>query len=121
MPKRFHKHKLLFDTNMPPRINLPRLNEHFDVKHVQDDFKHGELEDPEVFQLAVAQGRIVITFNGSDFRSLAGSLPGDAGVIDAPARWPNAQLDTKLTALLMRHGSTYFAGQYRTLPTEQPA
>lgn len=121
MPKRFHKHKLLLDENMPPRSEFPRLNHHFDVKHIRDDLRHGEIGDPDVYQLATAQGRIVVTFNGRDFRSLVGTLPHDPGVIDAPASWRNAQLDTKLTALLMGHGPKYFAGHYRTLATEQAA
>jgi Domain of unknown function (DUF5615) len=78
MPKRFHKHKLLLDENMPPRAGFPRLNQHFDVKHVRDDLNHGALDDPEVYQLAVIQGRIVVTFNGDDFRAV---LPGPSRMI----------------------------------------
>jgi hypothetical protein len=91
------------------------------VKQVQDDLQQGALEDPDVYQLARTQSRIVITFNGRHFRPLVGTLPDDPGVIDAPASWRNTQLDTKLTALLMHHGARYFAGHYRTLATEQAA
>lgn len=120
MPKRFHKHKLLLDENMPPRDRLRRLNQHFDVKHVRDDLKHGEIEDAEVYQLATSQDRIVITFNGPDFRVLVGKLHNDPGAIHVPANWRNAQVDTKLTPLLMRHGPAYFARHDRTLATETP-
>ena len=115
MPKRFYKHKLLLDENMPSRLALPRLNEHFDVKHVRDDLHHGGTVDPDVYQLATAQKRTVVTFNGSDFKPLVDTLPHDPGVIDLPTGWTAAQIDTKLTSLLMRHGPKYFAGQYRNL------
>ena len=46
MPKRFYKHKLLLDENMPSRPALPRLNQHFDVKHIRDDIHHGQIDDP---------------------------------------------------------------------------
>ena len=118
MPKHFYKHKLLFDENMAARQLFPRLNEHFDVKHVRDDLNHGGDPDLAVYALAVAQKRIIVTINGQDFHGLAGTQD-DAGVIDLPAGWSRAHVDTKLTALLMRHGPAYFAGHYRTLATEQ--
>ena len=118
MPKRYHKHKLLFDENMDARQLFSRLNKHFDVKHIRDDLHHGSYDDSKVYQLAAAQSRIVVTLNGSDFRPLVGTLPDDAGVIHVPARWKRNQVDTKLTALLMRHGPGYFAGQYRSLAAE---
>jgi hypothetical protein len=46
MPKRFYKHKLLLDENMPSRPTLPRLNQHFDEKHICDDIHHGQIDDP---------------------------------------------------------------------------
>lgn len=117
MPKRFYKHKLLFDENMASRQLFPRLNQHFDVKHIRDDLHHGGYPDPDVYDLAVAAVRIIVTVNGQDFRPLV-STRDDAGVIDLPASWPRSQVDTKLTALLMNHGPAYFKGQYRTLATE---
>jgi hypothetical protein len=117
MSKRFYKHKLLFDENMAARQLFPRLNEHFDVKHVRDDLNQGGIDDPPVYDLAVAQGRIVITINGDDFRPLVGMKP-DAGVIKIPEAWRREHVDSKLTALLMRHGPKYFAGHFRILATE---
>ena len=117
MPKGFHKHKLLFDENMDARQLFPRLNEHFDVKHVRDDLKLGGLKDPPVYDLAVAQARILITLNGDDFRPLVGTK-SDAGVIKIPDAWTRERVDSKLTALLKSHGPKYFAGQYRILATE---
>ena len=96
---------MLLDEHMLSRRLLNQLNHHFDVKHVRDDLRHGELGDPDVYQLAATQGRIVVTFNGRDFRSLVGTIPNDPGVIDVPMGWSEVQIDTKLMALLMRHGS----------------
>jgi predicted nuclease of predicted toxin-antitoxin system len=112
MPK-FYKHKLLFDENMPPRTRYPRLNSHFDVKHVSHDYHKDGIPDEDVYQLACEQERIVITINRDDFEKLAGSKD-DCGIIaiaDGPAA---ARTDTKLTALLMRHGPKYF--QSRLVP-----
>jgi Domain of unknown function (DUF5615) len=110
MPKAFYKHKVLFDENMPPRTQYPRLNEHFDVKHVSHDYNKGGIDDEEVYKLAYEQGRIIITINRNDFAKLVG-VKYDYGVIavsDGPA---GARTDTKLTALLMQHGPNYFRGR----------
>ena len=48
MVHHFYKHKLLLDENMPPRLEFPRLNGLFDVKHIRDDLGSGGLLDPEV-------------------------------------------------------------------------
>jgi hypothetical protein len=116
MPRRFHKHKLLLDENTSARQEYPRLNQHFDVKHIRDDLRQGGAIDEAVHSLAVTQGRIIVTANGRHFRRQVG--PASPGVIDFPADWPDERLDTKLTALLMNHGPAYFKGQYRTLATE---
>jgi predicted nuclease of predicted toxin-antitoxin system len=102
---------------MAARQLFPRLNQHFDVKHIRDDLHHGGDPDPAVYALAVAQGRIIVTVNGQDFHELVGTQQ-DAGVIDLPEGWSRARVDTKLAALLMRHRPAYFAGRYHTLTTE---
>ena len=101
MPKRFYKHKVLLDENMPKRSAFPNLNSKFDVKHVADDLKQGSLPDPDVYQLAVTQKRILVTYNTKHFRILAGSK-GDAGIIGVSANLPTSQVDTKLTAILTK-------------------
>jgi hypothetical protein len=64
-------------------------------------------------ELAVAQGRIILTINVKDFRPL---LREDSpGVIGIPETWSAARVDTKLTALLMQHGPNYFKGRFRSL------
>ena len=118
MPNKFYKHKLLLDELMYTRRSYPRLNRNFDVKHIRDDLDLGGSTDKSAYELASKLGRIIITANGRHFRNLVQA--DSAGVIDFPADWSTSRVDTKLTALLMRHGPKYFAGQYRTLATEQP-
>ena len=71
MQKRFYKHKLLLDENMPHRIAFPHLNELFDVKHIRDDFKSGGFSDPQVHHLAAQLKRLIVTYNAKDFKDLA--------------------------------------------------
>jgi hypothetical protein len=88
------------------------------VKHVRDDLHRGGLEDEPVYQLAVARGQILITENWTDFLDLVGT-EDDLGVIGIPLHWQPRQVDTKLTALLMRHSPAYFKGRVRTPGAEE--
>lgn len=117
MPKGFYKHKLLLDENMPHRTDFPNLNSRFDVKHIEDDFGKGGLADPEVYQLAVEQKRILVTFNSKHFRKLAGTKT-DAGIIGVSANLPSPQTDTKLTALLTRNTPNALQGKFTSLTGE---
>jgi predicted nuclease of predicted toxin-antitoxin system len=116
MPKRFYKHKVLLDEQVAPRQYFPRLNEHFDVKHIKHDLNLASLPDPQVYELAASQDRIILTKNVKDFRAL---LQEDSpGVIGIPETWANDRIDSQLTALIMRHGPSYFRGRYRPLAGE---
>src|SRR5437016_9358792 len=101
MPKRFHKHKLLFDENMPERQSFPHLNELFDVKHIRDDLNSGGLDDPDVYKVAAEQNRLLVTYNIKDFKTVASQSPV-TGVIGIPPNMLPHSIDTKLTALLKR-------------------
>jgi predicted nuclease of predicted toxin-antitoxin system len=70
MPKPFYKHKTLLDEQLLHRRQYPLLNAHFDVKHIRDDLHLAGLPDPQVYELAVKQGRIILTTNVKDFRPL---------------------------------------------------
>ena len=116
MPKRFYKHKTLLDEQVAPRQHFPRLNERFDLKHIKHDLNLASLPDPQVYELAVSQERIILTKNVKDFRPL---LQDDSpGVIGIPETWSNERIDSKLAALLTRHGPPYFRGRYRSLAGE---
>jgi hypothetical protein len=116
MPKPFYKHKTLLDEHLLHRRAYPLLNSHFDVKHIRDDLHLAGLPDPQVYELAVKQGRIILTTNVTDFRPL---LREDCpGIIGIPDAWLPNRIDTKLTALLMKHGPNYFRSRYRSLAAE---
>ncbi len=118
MPKPFYKHKTLLDEHLLHRRLYPLLNARFDVKHIRDDLNLGGLPDPEVYALAVKQGRIILTTNVKDFRPL---IREDCpGIIGIPEAWSLNRIDTKLTSLLMRHGTNYFRGRYRSLAALEP-
>ena len=113
MPKPFYKHKILLDEHLYHRRAYPLLNERFDVKHIKDDLHHGGMDDQAIYELARSQGRLILTINVKDFRAL---LREDSpGVIGIPETWSTSRLDTKLTALLMRHSPNYFRGRYHPL------
>jgi len=116
MPKPFYKHKPLLDEHLPPRHVLASLNEHFDAKHISHDFNLAGLPDPQVYALALKQGRIILTINVKDFRPLI--RDDSPGVIGIPENWSAQRIDSKLTALLMKNGPTYFRGRYRSLAAE---
>ncbi len=115
MTKRFYKHKLLLDENMAPRTAFQRLNEHFDVKHVDHDLRRGGTSAPGVYTLGVSLGRIIVTFNIRHFRGPVGTKQ-DAGVIGIPPHWLTSRIESALSALLMHQGPSYFAG--RLVPLE---
>lgn len=117
MPKGFYKHRLLLDENMPHRSEFPILNSKFDVKHIEDDLGKGGLADPDVYQLAVDQNRILVTFNSKHFRTRAGTK-ADAGIIGISANLPPSQADTKLTALLTRSTPNALQGKFTPLTWE---
>ena len=113
MPKPFYKHKILLDEHLYHRRAYPLLNERFDVKHIKDDLHHGGMDDHAIYELALKQGRIILTKNVKDFRPLL--REGSPGVIGIPETWTPARLDTKLAALLMQHGANHFRGRFHSL------
>ena len=116
MPKPFYKHKTLLDEHLLHRRLYPLLNAHFDVKHIRDDLHLAGLPDPQVYELAVKQGRIILTTNVKHFRPL---LRDDCpGIIGIPSAWLPDRIDSKLTALLKKNGPAYFRGRYRSLAAE---
>lgn len=86
---------------MRPRTRFPRLNSRFDVKHIRDDCHLAGLADPDVYRLAVKEQRVLVTLNEKDFLPLVGTQH-DMGVVGVSLHLSSEQIDTKLTALLMR-------------------
>ncbi|MFD9604219.1 DUF5615 family PIN-like protein [Streptomyces sp. NPDC059970] len=120
MSKPFHKHKLLFDEGMPPRRWYPRLNEHFDVKHIAHDYGMAGAADEDIYALAYKQQRIIVTINRDDFEQLIGTRE-DAGAISVPDGHDASRSDGKLAALLMRKAPKFFQGRLIPLGSKEAA
>jgi len=114
MPKKFHKHKLLLDENMPDRRAYRRINSLFDVKHIRDDFKSAGASDQQVYEIAVQSKRLIITNNVKHFKTLAGKSQ-ETGVIGVSPHLSPDQIDTKLTALLRKSSEKSLFGKYTSL------
>src|SRR5579862_3855408 len=114
MVHKLHKHKLLLDENMPNRIKLPRLNGIFDLEHIRDDLKKAGIKDSEVYELAKKTKRVLITFNGDDFKKLV-QKSDSSGVISVPATMPEDQIDKKLTSLFIKSTANSFKGEFISL------
>lgn len=117
MPQKFYKHKLLLDEGFHVRQRLPILNHRFDVKHITGDFKQLGLPDTEVYQFAIKQKRIIVTFNVKDFKALAISS-NQTGVIGVSANLAPSQIDKKLTALLNKSTKKSLFGKLTTISGE---
>jgi predicted nuclease of predicted toxin-antitoxin system len=111
------KPKLLLDENFPPRARLPKLNQRYDVKHIRDDFGFVGLKDPQVYEVAVKEHRLLVTFNPDDFRPLVENREA-SGVIGVSHNFTNAQIDTKLVALLRKMSRKRLYGQFHYISGE---
>lgn len=117
MPQRFYKHKLLLDEGFYYRQSLPILNSRLDVKHISGDFGKNALSDSQVYEFAKVKGRILVTFNVKDFKSLA-SISKFTGVIGISANLTLDQIDKKLTALLSRSSKKSLLGKITRISGE---
>lgn len=117
MTHRFYKHKLLLDEGFHHRSSLPVLNSRFDVKHVAADYKQVGIPDLAVYDMARREHRIVITYNTKDFKPLV-PRSTDTGVIGVSQSLSTHQIDTKLTALLLRSTETDLLGKLTTITGE---
>ena len=111
MSKRYYKYKLLLDENLPSRRRLVSVNERYDVKHIRDDLHLDGTTDPEVYNLAVEQKRVLVTYNVKHFKPLAGTQ-NDCGIIGLPPNVPRDKLDSKLVAFLTRTTPAKLYGHY---------
>lgn len=114
MPHKFYKHKLLLDEGLYPRQYLKRTNSRYDVKHIKHDLNKGGIKDKEVYEIAVEQKRIVVTYNIDDFKKLA-TKSKNAGVIGVAQGMSPEQLDKKLNALLNRSTAKSLYNKYTSL------
>lgn len=102
---------------MSPRQRFPRLNSRYDLKHIRDDFHLTGLLDPQVYEYARKEKRLILTFNGDDFRPLA-TRSADTGIIFLSNNLLNEHIDTKLTALLSKSTPNALFGKFTSLTGE---
>ncbi len=114
MPPRIYKHKLLLDEGLYPRKLLSRTNNRYNIRHIKHDLSKGGIEDREVYEIAIKQSRIIVTYNVRDFRKLA-KLNKNSGVIGVSQGLTPEQLDTRLNALLNKNSEKFFYGKYTSL------
>ncbi len=70
-----------------------------------------------MYDLAVQLQRLIVTYNAKDFREFA-KRNSHTGVIAVSANVPLHQIDTNLTALLMRSSEKALQGKYIVLLKE---
>src|SRR5437763_15456631 len=101
MPKKFHKYKLLLDENMPARLKFPRVNSRHDLKHLRDDFHITGIADPQVYEFARREGRLLLTLNGEDYRELAVKRR-DTGIIFLSDNLTFERIDSEINVVLSK-------------------
>lgn len=111
MVRKLHKYKLLLDENFPYRNRFVLLNSRYDVKHIKGDLKRIGLSDPEVYEIACQQNRLIVTFNTKDFITIA-EKSNKTGIIGVSTNLTADQIDKKLAALLRRKRLTELFGKY---------
>lgn len=117
MPRKFYKHKLLLDEGFFYRQSLPILNSRFDVRHIAGDYKQISLADPQVYNFAKQEGRIIVTLNIKDFKPLVGRSKL-TGVIGVSANLTLDQIDKKLTVLLLKSTKKSLLGKLTIISGE---
>ena len=117
MTKRFRKHKLLLDENVPVRSYFPTLNSKYDVKHLTADLNLAGLADNKIYKFAQKKRRIIVTYNIKDFAPLVAN-DTKSGVIGISPSLQPEQVDKKLTALLMKATKKSLFGKLTTISGE---
>jgi predicted nuclease of predicted toxin-antitoxin system len=117
MSPKFHKFKLLLDENMSARTTYRLVNHLFDVKHIASDLKKGGLRDEQVHKEAAKMQRLIITFNGKDFKTLA-ATSNETGIIFVSRNLADEYIDTKLAGLLLRSTPNSLYGKFTPLTGE---
>ncbi len=114
MPPRIYKHKLLFDEGLYPRKLLSRTNNRYSIRHIKHDLNKAGIKDRQIYEIAIKQKRIIVTYNVRDFRKLA-KLSMHTGVIGVSQGLIPEQLDRKLASLLSKSSEKAFYGKYTPL------
>ena len=105
---------------MPARLKFPRVNSRHDLKHLRDDFHITGIADPQVYEFARKEGRLILTLNGEDYRELAGKSR-DTGIIFLSDNLTDERIDSKLNALLSKLTPNALFGKFTTVTGETQA
>lgn len=114
MSPRFYKHRLLLDEGLYPRKLLSRTNNRHNILHIKHDLNNAGIKDEKVYELAIRQKRIIVTYNVRDFKKLA-KQNKNAGVIGVSQGFTPEKLDVKLNALLSKSSEKSLYGKYTPL------
>ncbi len=114
MPPKIYKHRLLLDEGLYPRKLLTRANNRHNLRHIKHDLNRAGIKDLQVYEIAVSQKRIIVTYNVRDFKKLSKKSEG-SGVIGVSQGLTPEQLDTKLNALLSKNSEKSLFGKYTPL------
>lgn len=89
--------KLLLDEQISGKVAARLRKQGHDVVAVTDEPSLRGLSDPDVFEIAQAQGRAVVTYNREDFEAIVREYAGDGSggghhglVIVHPLRFPGS-------------------------------
>lgn len=93
------------------------LNEFYDLKHITGDLHKEGISDPEVYEIARKDKRLVVTYNEKDFRKLAIKCK-ESGVIGISGNMSVNQIDTKLSSLLRKSNQKDLFGKFTSLSNE---
>src|SRR5436309_15963042 len=102
---------------MPARRKFALLNHLFDVKHIAFDLRKGGLADEEVYNEAARMQRLIITFNGKDFKTFA-TRTKETGVLFISQNLPDEQIDKKLVSFLLKKTPNALYGKFTSITGE---
>lgn len=111
------RYKLLLDENISPRESYPILNSRHDVKHIVHNLRKSGVTDQQVYDLALKDKRLIVTFNKKHFEKIADNSQ-ETGIIAASTNVSDEQIDKKIASLLSRTKKKELYGRfhYITLP-----
>jgi hypothetical protein len=111
--RRTPKPKLLLDEGFRPRKSFSNLNGYCDVKHIAHDLNRSGATDSEVYAIATALGRIVVTHNPKDFKPQISAKT--ASVIGVSMKVDPELVDAKLRSLIKDIRPKQHTGHYWSL------
>lgn len=117
MTKKFRKYKLLLDEGLPPRDRFKILNSRHGLKHIKHDLGKSGISDEKVWEHAIKENRLVVTYNVKDFKKFL-KTSRQSGIIGVSTNLPTDQIDKKLTSLLSKSKKSDLFGKLISIRAE---